>query len=109
MGDLLQPVGNGPHDNIAAQPWRVGALGRIGITRGKTTPGADMKIYTFSLVPVVFNYAVVNPLAGDLALELGEGQQHVEGQPPHAGGRVEGLGHRDEVDAVVWLSGSGGP
>ncbi len=39
-------------------------------------------------------------LAGDLALELGEGQQHVQGQPSHAGGRVEGLGHRDEGDAV---------
>ena len=43
---------------------------------------------------------VADSLAGDLALELGEGQQHVEGQPPHAGGGVEGLGHRDERDAV---------
>ncbi len=25
MGDFLQPVGNGPHHDIAAQPWRVGA------------------------------------------------------------------------------------
>ena len=24
MSDFLQPVGNGPHHNIAAQPWRVG-------------------------------------------------------------------------------------
>ncbi len=24
MGGLLQPVGNGPNHNIAAQPWRVG-------------------------------------------------------------------------------------
>ena len=24
MGDFPQPVGNGPHHNIAAQPWRVG-------------------------------------------------------------------------------------
>ena len=24
MGDFLQPVGNGPHHNIAAQSWRVG-------------------------------------------------------------------------------------
>ena len=43
---------------------------------------------------------VADTLAGDLALELGERQQHVEGQSPHAGGRVEGLGHRDEGDAV---------
>ncbi len=24
MGDFLQPVGNGPHHDIAAQSWRVG-------------------------------------------------------------------------------------
>ena len=24
MGDFLQPVGNGPQHNIAAQSWRVG-------------------------------------------------------------------------------------
>ena len=28
---------------------------------------------------------VADSLAGDLALELGEGQQHVQGQPSHAG------------------------
>src|SRR6202030_3053413 len=39
-------------------------------------------------------------LARDLALELGEGQQHIEGQPPHTGRRVERLGDRDEADAV---------
>jgi hypothetical protein len=33
------------------------------------------------------------------ALELGEGQQHVERQPAHRGGGVEGLGHRDEGGA----------
>src|SRR5262245_50396104 len=26
---------------------------------------------------------VTDPFAGDLALELGKGQQHIEGQPPH--------------------------
>jgi hypothetical protein len=41
---------------------------------------------------------VVNALAPDLALELGEGQQHVEGQPSHAGRRIEGLGDGDEGD-----------
>ena len=43
---------------------------------------------------------VADALSRDLALELGEGQQHVEGQSPHAGGGVEGLGDRDERDAV---------
>jgi hypothetical protein len=43
---------------------------------------------------------IADSLAGDLALELGERQEHVEGQPPHAGGGVEGLSHRDEGDAM---------
>jgi hypothetical protein len=43
---------------------------------------------------------VADSLAGDFALELGERQQHVESEPSHAGGRVEGLGHRNEGDAV---------
>ena len=43
---------------------------------------------------------VPDPLAGDLPLELGEGQQHIEGQPSHAGRGVERLGHRDEGDAM---------
>ena len=47
---------------------------------------------------------VPDPLARDLPLELGEGQQHVEGQPSHAGRGVERLGHRDEGD--VGLSNS---
>ena len=42
---------------------------------------------------------VADALAGDLALELGEGEQHVQRQPAHAGGGVELLGHRDEGDA----------
>ena len=43
---------------------------------------------------------VADPLARDLAFELGEGEQHVEGEPAHAGRRVEGLRHRDERDAA---------
>src|SRR5580700_10966992 len=39
---------------------------------------------------------VADPLADDLALELSEGQQDVEGEPPHRGRRVELLCHRDE-------------
>ncbi len=44
---------------------------------------------------------VPDPLGGDLALELGKRQQHVEGQPPHRGGGVELLGDRDERDTVL--------
>jgi hypothetical protein len=41
-----------------------------------------------------------DPLTGDLALELGKGQQHVERQPTHRGGGVELLGDGDERGAV---------
>ena len=44
---------------------------------------------------------VADALAGDLALELGEGEQHVERQAAHRGCGVELLGHRDEGDAVA--------
>ena len=44
---------------------------------------------------------VADAFSGDLALELGKGQDHVEGEPPHAGGRVEGLGDRNEADSVA--------
>jgi hypothetical protein len=48
---------------------------------------------------------VADALADDLPFELGEGEQHVEGQSPHAGRRIEGLGDGDERDAmgVEWL------
>jgi len=37
---------------------------------------------------------VADTLSGDLPLELGEGEQHVQRQPAHRGGGVELLGHR---------------
>ena len=43
---------------------------------------------------------VANSLASHFPLELGEGEQHVQGQPTHARGRVELLGYRDEGDAL---------
>ena len=43
---------------------------------------------------------VAHPFADHLPLELGEGQQNVERQPSHARGGVEGLGDRDEGDAM---------
>jgi hypothetical protein len=33
-------------------------------------------------------HLVADALAGDFALELGEGEQHVERQPPHRGRRL---------------------
>ena len=44
---------------------------------------------------------VADALAGDLALELGEGQQDVEHQPPHRGGSVELLRDRHKRHAVA--------
>ena len=44
---------------------------------------------------------VAGALGDDLALELGEGQQDVEDQPAHAGGRVEQLRHGHEGDLVL--------
>ena len=43
---------------------------------------------------------VADPFAGDLALELGKGQQHIERQPPHRARGIELLGDRDERDAL---------
>lgn len=41
---------------------------------------------------------VPNAFPRDLAFELSEGQQHVEGESPHRGGGVERLGDGDERD-----------
>ena len=43
---------------------------------------------------------VPDPLAGHLTLELGKGQQHVEHQTPHGGGRVDLLRHGAETHFV---------
>src|SRR5229473_804396 len=42
---------------------------------------------------------VADALADDLALELREGQQNVQGQAPHRGRRVELLRHRNKGGA----------
>ena len=44
---------------------------------------------------------VADALARHLALELGEGQQHVQCQAAHAGRGVEGLGDADEADPTA--------
>ena len=44
---------------------------------------------------------VANALAGDLTLELGEGQKDIERQPSHGAGGVELLGHRYEGDGIL--------
>ena len=43
---------------------------------------------------------VADPLADDLSLELGKGQQDIQRQPAHRVGRVELLGYRDEGNTV---------
>jgi hypothetical protein len=43
---------------------------------------------------------VADALARDLALELGEGEEYVEGEASHTGRGVESLRHRDEGDAM---------
>ncbi len=43
---------------------------------------------------------IPDALGGDLPLELGEGQKHVQGQPSHAGRRIEGLGDRHERNVM---------
>jgi hypothetical protein len=45
---------------------------------------------------------VPHALRAQLALELGEGQHHVQRQPAHRGGGVEVLGDRDESHAVLF-------
>ena len=47
------------------------------------------------------------PLADDPALELRQGREDVEHQPPAVGGRVDGLGERAEVDVSGSLDGKG--
>src|SRR6202035_149226 len=44
---------------------------------------------------------VAHPLADHLALELGKGEQLVEGEPAHAGRGVERLGDRHERDSLL--------
>ena len=43
---------------------------------------------------------VADALSRNLALELGEGEQHIEGQSPHGIGSVELLGDRNEGNAA---------
>ena len=54
-------------------------------------------------MPFFFDAAILvaDALAGDLALELGEGQKHVERQPPHGCRGVELLRHRDKRNVLV--------
>jgi hypothetical protein len=64
------------------------ALARLCPDRPSTSPSASRRRSCRGCV------------AGDLALELGEGQQYIEGQPTHRARRVELLGHRDERHAL---------
>src|ERR1700730_12888941 len=51
--------------------------------------------------PIHMPFLVADSFAGDLPLELGEGQKDIQGQPSHAGGGVELLGDRHERDAAA--------
>jgi hypothetical protein len=53
-------------------------------------------------MPFFFDAAILSRIRSprDLALELGEGEQHIEREPAHAGGSVERLGDRDERHAL---------
>jgi hypothetical protein len=44
---------------------------------------------------------VPDALAGHFPFELGEGEKHIEGKPPHGGGGVELPGHRDKRNPVA--------
>lgn len=46
-------------------------------------------------------HLVPRSLGDDLPFELGEGEQDVQGQPPHGVGRVELLGDRDKTHLVL--------
>jgi hypothetical protein len=45
-------------------------------------------------------HLVPRALGDDLALELRERQENVQGQPPHRNGRVQWLGDGDEVNSM---------
>ena len=54
--------------------------------------------------PLRLEAAILSASArGDLALELGKRQEHVERQPPHRCGDVELLGDGDEMLAACVL------
>src|SRR3974390_1184948 len=44
---------------------------------------------------------VAHSFPDHLSLKLGKGQQHIKGEPPHAGGGIERLGHRYERYQVL--------
>src|SRR5690606_14375332 len=44
---------------------------------------------------------VTDPLSGNLAFELGKGEQHIERQPSHAGGGIEGLRDAHKTDVML--------
>src|SRR5450631_3065296 len=59
-----------------------------------TTPPTHM--------PFFFEAAILSRMRSPVTSRSnwGEGQQHIEGQSPHAGRRIERLGHRNEGDAI---------
>ncbi len=44
---------------------------------------------------------VADPLSRDFPFKLGKGEEHIERQPPHAGGGIEGLCDTHETDVIL--------
>src|SRR6266446_9689796 len=63
------------------------------ITEGEGTANPET-------LPLRGSNLVPDALGGDLPLELGKGQKHIESQPAHGGRGIELLGNRDKRYAV---------
>ena len=96
-----EPAAQGPHRTKLAVPPEDRPHG-LGFARvDDQPPGLDVVAQgRLAAHPQAFllrrGDLVPDALARELALELGEGEQDMEGEPSHRGGGVERLGHRDE-------------
>ena len=125
-GELLTPIfgAAGPHAALALDPGvsklfpqRVNRLERkvtpVDLDNDASLGVVDGELAVFHIIPQGRHAAhphalflgggdlVADPFAGDFPLELGEGQEDIQGQPSHAGGGVELLGDRHEGDATA--------
>ena len=95
----LQPVHRAEREIAREDPLHQGGLLRHRLQAARLGAIADRHHATHPhALRLGGGDLVADPLGGDLAFELREGQEHVQRQPPHRGGGVEGLGHRDEGD-----------
>ena len=81
IAELAVAIIDVAHDGgVILDDGKAAPIGLVAQRRGSPHPHA-LGLGGGNLVP--------DPLGGDLALELGEGEQHVQGQSPHRGGSVE--------------------